>query len=114
MRIESIHGADGVLSVRCTGTVGIGSESTASLRPVSEALAGWIREHRDHHVREIVVDFTDVDYRWGDAPVACFMPFLGEGVQRILFLAGTGSAQALESLLVAANVPWFAVERAGA
>ena len=111
MRIESIHGADGVLSVRCTGTVGIGSESTASLRPVGEALAGWIREH---HVREIVVDFTEVDYRWGDAPVACFMPFLREGVQRIRFLAGTGNAQALESLLVAANVPWFAVERADA
>lgn len=114
MRIESIHGADGVVSVRCSGTVGIGSESTASLRPVGEAVAAWIRENRDHRVREIVVDFTDVDYRWGDAPIACFIPFIRGGVERIRFLAGSDNAQALESLMVAAHLPWFVVERVDA
>jgi hypothetical protein len=111
MRLESIHCADGVLFVRCAGTVGIGSESTSSMRPVGDALAGWMSEHRDQTIREIVVDFIEVDYRWGDAPVACFMPFVRDGIQRIRFLAGVNSAAALESLLASVNLPWFSVQR---
>jgi hypothetical protein len=115
MEVESIHGAEGVLRLRCSGIVGIGSESTASMRPVSDAVAGWMRDHPDQAVREIVVDFTAVDYRWGDAPAACFIPFRRHGVRRVRFLAGAGSAQALESLFGALNLlPWFAVERADA
>jgi hypothetical protein len=113
LRLESMHGGEGVLSVRCTGTVGIGSASNASMHPVRDALAGWMREHEDETVREIVVDLTDVDYQWGDAPVSCFVPFVREGVKRIRFLAGPGSAPALESLVETANMPWFSVERTG-
>ncbi|MFM8222660.1 MAG: hypothetical protein ACKOJF_27450 [Planctomycetaceae bacterium] len=111
MRVESIHGAEGVLTVRCMGTVGSGSESTGSMRLVVETLDGWMRENHDQAVREIVVDFSDVDYRWGDAPLACFLPLIRKGVQRVRFLPGPNSASALESLLAAANIPWFSVER---
>ncbi|MFM7162203.1 MAG: hypothetical protein ACKO3P_17760 [Planctomycetaceae bacterium] len=70
-----------------------------------------MRENHDQAVREIVVDFSDVDYRWGDAPLACFLPLIRKGVQRVRFLPGPNSASALESLLAAANIPWFSVER---
>ncbi len=93
MRVESIQGAAGVLSVRCTGTIGIGTESTASMRPLSQAIIDWRREHYDEAVREIEVDFRDVDYRWGDAPVACFVPFLRDGVEKVRFLGGAGTLQ---------------------
>ena len=114
MRVESIDGAEGVVSVRCTGTVAIGSESIASMRPVGDALARWMREHPDQPVREVVVDFTDVDYQWGDAPVACFMPFILKGIQHVRYLAGSASAPALEGLVASTNLPWFSVERADA
>ena len=114
MRVESIHYVDGLLNVRCTGTIGIGTESTVSMRPVGDAVAGWLREHRDEAVREIEVDFREVDYRWGDAPVACFIPFLRDGVQAVRFLAGASSAPALESLIAVARLPWFSVQRVDA
>ena len=112
LRVESIHAADGIVHIRCTGTVGIGSESISSLSPASDAVARWMREHPDHAVREIVVDFTEVDYRWGDAPVACFMPFVVKGIQHVKFVAGPASAPALEDLVGAVNMPWLSVEHA--
>ena len=114
MRVESIQGVEGVLSVRCTGTVGIGTESTFSMRPLGDAIATWRREHPGEAVREVEVDFREVDYLWGDAPVACLIPFLRNGVQSIRLLAGANSASALESLLAATKLPGFSVQRAGA
>jgi len=114
MQVESIHGADGVLSIRCSGTVGIDSESTTSLRPLGDVISGWMRVQEEEAVREIVVDFTDVDYRAGDAPVACFLPFVRRGVERVRFRAGPRSATALRSLLATSNLPWFALEQADA
>ena len=111
MRVALTQAADGVLRVCCTGTVGIGTESTASMQPVSQAIHDWMHEHRGETVREIEVDFRDVDYRWGDAPVACFVPFLRDGVQQFRFLAGASSGPALESLFAAVRMPWFSVQR---
>ncbi|HEX5138937.1 MAG TPA: hypothetical protein VFY93_18345 [Planctomycetota bacterium] len=114
MQVESVHGAHGVLSIRCSGTVGIGFASTASLRPLGAVISGWMRVQEEEAVREIVVDFTNVDYRWGDAPVACFLPFVRRGVERVRFRAGPRSAKALRSLLAVSNLPWFALEQAEA
>jgi hypothetical protein len=115
MQVESIHGAGGVLSIRCSGTVGAGSESTAALRPLGNVITGWMRvqEEEEETIREIVVDFTDVDYRSGDA-IACFLPFVRRGVERVRFRAGPRSAKALRSLLATSNLPWFALEQAEA
>jgi hypothetical protein len=110
--IESIQSTEGVLKVRCSGTVATGTGSIDSMRPVSDAVADWIREHPDHAVRELVVDFTDVDYQWGDAPVACLLPFIRQGVQQIRYLSSANSGPALESLLALTHLPWFSVERA--
>lgn len=89
----------------------IGSESIDSMCPVSDAIAVWIREHPDHAVREILVDFTNVNYQWGDAPVACLLPFIRQGVEHFRFRASANSALALESLLGPMQLPWFSVER---
>jgi hypothetical protein len=111
IRVVLTQPAEGVLRVRCAGTVGIGTESTASMRPVGQAITEWMHEHGGETVREIEVDFRDVDYRWGDAPIACFVPFLRNGVQQFRFLAGATSGQALESLFAGAKMPWFSVQR---
>ena len=110
MRVESIEYADGVLRVRCSGTIGTGTESVASMEPLSEALNGWMREHANHPVKEIIVDFRDVDYRWGDAPISCLLPFLRKGVQRVHYVASARSAPALQNLLRMAAMPGFSVE----
>jgi hypothetical protein len=94
--------------------MGIGTGGIASMRPVSDALAGWMAEHPDDSVKEIFMDFTDVDYRWGDAPVSCLIPFIRQGVQHVHFVASGSSAPALESLLGVVNMPWFSVERVDA
>jgi hypothetical protein len=78
---------------------------------VASAVAEWLRAHSDQSVREIFVDLTDVDYRWGDAPVLSLLPFIQQGVQQIRFRASASSAPALESLLAATRLPWFSVER---
>jgi hypothetical protein len=114
LRVGSIECAAGVLRVRCKGTIGIGTESVASMEPLSEALEVWMRENPDHAVREIIVDFRDVDYRWGDAPISCLLPFLVTGVQRVHYVASASSAPALEDLLRTAAMPGFSVERADA
>jgi hypothetical protein len=111
VRVDAIHNAEWVLNVGCSGIVAIGSRSVDSMRPVSDAIAKWIGEHPDHAVREIVVDFTKVDYQWGDAPVTCLLPFIRQGVERIRFLASTSSAPALESLFACTALPWFSLER---
>jgi len=97
-RGESIEGAEGVLRVRCSGTVGIGTESVDSMRSLTDAVASWMGQYPDDFVRDIVVDFTDVDYRWGDAPVSCLLPFFRQGIQRVHYVATASSALALETL----------------
>ena len=111
MRVESIDVAEDLLRVRCSGTVAIGTESIASMRPVADALTAWMSEHPDHPVRVISVDFREVDYRWGDAPVSSLLPFVRQGVQQFVYLASRKSAPALETLISIANMPWFSVER---
>jgi len=111
IRVDSIQSADTVLTVRCSGEVAIGSASVTSMRPVGDAVERWIHEHPDRPVLEIVVDFTTVDYQWGDAPVSCFTALVKRGVQRIRFLAQAGTAEALESLFHSTNMRWFTVER---
>jgi hypothetical protein len=113
VRVESIDCSAGVLSVRCSGVVGIGGQSVASMRCVSDALAEWMGAHSDDSVREIIVDFTDVDYRWGDAPISCMIRFCRRGDRRVHYVASAGSAAALEGLFRMANIPWFSVERIG-
>lgn len=114
MRIEAINGSDGVLTVRCAGVIGIGSKSSRSMRPVRDAVTGWMDEHPDQAVCEVVLDFRYVDYRWGDAPVSSLLPLLTRGVRRFHFVASDRNAPALESLLSSAKVPWFSVVRVDA
>jgi hypothetical protein len=112
--VDSLHSAKQVLKVRCSGTIGIGSESVSSMRPLANAVAAWLRSHPDQSVREIVVDFTDVEYRWGDAPVSCLLPFIRQGVDRVRFLASGRCASALEGLFAATNMHWFSIEQVDA
>lgn len=114
MRVETIEASEGLLRVRCSGIVGVGTESVASVRPVTDAVADWITEHPGQAVQEIVMDFRDVDYRWGDAPVSGLMPLLLRGVRRVHYIASVRNASALESLLGAAKIPGFSVERVDA
>jgi hypothetical protein len=111
IRVDSIQSAGTVLTVRCSGEVAIGSASVTSMRSLSDAVEHWIREHRHRTISEIVMDFSAVHYRWGDAPISCFIPFVRRGVQRIRFLADAATAEALENLFRAANMPWFSVQR---
>ena len=57
------------------------------------------------------MDFTDVDYQWGDAPVACFMPSVLKGIQHV----GTGRlGRALPwRVLWSTNLPWFSLDESG-
>jgi hypothetical protein len=111
MHVESLYGDERILKVRCSGKIGHGSESVSSMRPLASAIDAWLNSYADDAVDEIVLDFTDVEYGCGDAPVVCLLPFIKRGVERFRFLASAHSASALESVLATLKLPWFSVER---
>jgi hypothetical protein len=81
------------------------------MQPLIDALVGWLREHPDRSVTQLVVDLRDVDYRSGDAPISCLVPFLREGIEHVRYIAADSTAAALESLITMTKMQWFSVER---
>lgn len=64
-------------------------------------------DHPAERVEEIEVDYTEVDYSWGDGPVSSMIAFLRQGVTRFRLLASSSNYDALKGLLGACHVPGF-------
>ena len=116
MRIAALEFDGHALRVKCAGPFGVGSEGHASAVLLRETIDAWLMSPGHGRVDELIIDFTDVDYEWGDGPVTSTLPFVAKRrVARVRLLANARNQRALESLvdasgLEAVGLPWFVVQ----
>jgi hypothetical protein len=109
MKVTNLKFNDGVLRVTCCGEHGIGTEGHPSASLVRSSIERWIESHPDQSVTEIEVDYTEVDYVWGDGPVSSLMVFYQKGVSRFRLIAGPNNHASLEGLVKNCSIPFFEV-----
>ncbi len=114
MEIETVTYApdSGMLRVKCSGRFGQGSEGRPSGELLARTVERWIADHADQRVQVVQVDYTEVDYSWGDWPVSSLVPFVRHGVARCHLIAGPSNYDSLKGLLEACHVPWFMLSHA--
>jgi hypothetical protein len=112
MQIGSLEFRDSILSVRCLGVFGIGTDGNPSGMLLSKSIKAWMETHPEAKVEQIDVDFTEVDYTWGDGPVSCLVIFVAQGVARIHFIPSHQNRKPLENLIKFSKFPWFTVGEA--
>jgi hypothetical protein len=101
----------GALQVKCSGKHGIGSEGTPSAMLVTQTIRDWIAGHPESPVSVIEVDYSAVDYSWGDGPVTAMIPLLLLGIAKFRLVCGSANCKALQSLLESCNLPLFQLVR---
>jgi hypothetical protein len=110
MKVTGLEFNDGVLRVTCSGEHGVGSEGHPSAILVKSSIDQWIENHPGQSVSQIEVDYTEVDYVWGDGPVSSLMGFHQQGVSRFRLIAGPNNLESLRGLVKGCNIPYFEVE----
>ena len=111
MRIDTIEFSESVLRMKCSGPFGIGSEGNPSGRLLKQSIESWITSHPGEHVKQIDIDYSDVEYTWGDGPLSSIIPFIQQGVIKIRLIGGSQNWKSLENLVGASGLPWVVVER---
>ncbi len=109
MKVTGLEFNEGVLRVTCTGEHGVGSEGHPSAILVKSSIDQWIESHPGQSVSLIEVDYTEVDYVFGDGPVSSLMGFYQQGVSRFRLIAGPNNLESLEGLVKGCNIPYFEV-----
>ena len=99
MRIHSVDFDHSVLSVRCSGVFGIGSEGNPSGILLTESIERWMLSHPGQHVEQLVIDYADVEYSWGDGPVSSVIPFIKRGVTKVRLIASQQNLEPLQELV---------------
>jgi hypothetical protein len=99
MQVDNIRYHEGVLEVKCSGEYGVGSDGNPSADLLAKKIALWIADHPDRPVVQIDVDYSEVDYSWGDGPLSSMFPFIAEGVTKIRLIASSQNRESLESLV---------------
>lgn len=84
------------LLITCSGVYGVGSEGTLSGRLVHDAIKPFMDSDAEQP-SEFVIDFTGVEYVWGDGPAWSVLPWAAKGV-KVTYLASDRTATALRDL----------------
>jgi len=111
MQIDTVEFSESVLRVKCSGPFGVGSEGNPSGRLLKLSIERWIATNPEERVKQIDIDYSDVDYTWGDGPLWSIVPFIQQGVTKIRLIAGSQNWKSLENLVGASGLPWVVVER---
>jgi hypothetical protein len=99
IRIESVQYRDGVLVVSCSGEYGVGSDGQPSDDLLVDTINGWLADHPEESVRQIDVDYSEVEYSWGDGPMSIFFCRVICAAETIRLIAGPQNREALRSLV---------------
>jgi hypothetical protein len=105
MTIDSVDYTDPVLRVMCSGPYGVGSKGNPSAKVLRETIENWMDAHPELRVEQIEIDYTDVEYFWGDGPVSSVLPLIKRGVTRIRLIASSQNRAALQSLVDYSGFP---------
>jgi hypothetical protein len=109
MQIDQLlyNGRSETLNVTCSGEYGVGSKGQASGAVLTEVLRQWMADHADNSIAVIEIDYTAVDYGWGDGPVSSMTPLVRGAPIRFRLIADASNCDSLKSLLEACKVPFF-------
>jgi hypothetical protein len=113
MKIDTVtySPGSGILTLKCSGSFGIGTEGNPSAELLTRTIQHWIADYPGNPVNEIEIDYTEVDYSWGDGPVSSMVALLGQGVRTFRVIASSSNCDSLKSLLESCNLPWFELLR---
>jgi hypothetical protein len=99
IRVTDCDSESGVLKVKCSGVFGRGSLGNPAAEKIAEVIEYWIKDHPETLVSGLELDYTEVDYSWGDGPVSSLIRFLVRGVTKVRFVASSRNYEALKGLL---------------
>jgi hypothetical protein len=102
MRIVDCIVEDGCLHITCAGRFGIGSQGNPSGDLIKDRLELAL-ERSGSPISRVVVDFTQVDYEWGDGPAWSVLPALKRGL-KVSYLARGKAKEALAGLFDASGL----------
>ena len=100
-----------ILSVKCSGKYGVGSGGNPSAELLLGTIKQWKSDHPEEPVTEIEIDYTRVDYSWGDGPVSSMGPLLAQGVEKVRLIGSSSNCEPLKGLLEGCRLPWFELLR---
>ncbi len=109
MRISRIRFDAGCLAVTCSGVFGVGSAGNSSGEAVAAAIENWIGSHPEMRVERLLVDYSDVQYSWGDGVMSSLIRFVKNGVGQISLVGSPENIEAIRSLVASSKLPWFSV-----
>ena len=110
MKIESVSSEGAILTVQCSGVFRVSSESMSPGNLITGAINRWMIENPNKQLEEIVLDFTLVDYVWGDGVLWSLLQFKKRGVSKFRLLSSPKNHKTLEGHNALAG-GWFHVER---
>ena len=105
------HPQSMTLTVSCSGTFGIGSRGNVSGDLIARTVKGWIATNSKQQLAVVEVDYTRVEYAWGDGPVSSLVVFFQQGIQRFRLIAGPSNCNSLKNLLESCRLPGFELVR---
>ncbi len=113
MKIDAVtyDSGSGTLEVNCSGRFGVGTEGQPSVDRLSRIVERWLADHPEKPVTEIEIDYTSVDYSWGDGPVSSVLSFMRQGVAKFRFIGSSSNCDSFKNLLDGCNLPWFELVR---
>ena len=109
MQVTRLEFNEGTLVVTCDGEHGVGSDGRPSAGLLKSTIESWLQNHPGQSVAQIDVDYTDVNYSWGDGPVSSMIGFSRQGKTRIRLIAGPDNFEALAGLVKSCNIPFIEV-----
>lgn len=98
VRVTACDFGSGVLKLKCSWVFGIGSKGNPSAAKITKVIEHWISDHPETLVTGLELDYTDVDYSWGDGPISSLIPFVVRGITKVCFVTSSRNYAALESL----------------
>lgn len=85
------------LCICCSGVFGIGSNGNPSGCKIQNAIERFINE-QPCPVSDIAIDFTKVEYEWGDGPAWAIMSALQQGL-KVKYITNVSNHEAISNLI---------------
>lgn len=95
MKIENISKINNIITIKCSGKILKGSESNGYFLSILENIDRNINEK----IKEIILDFTDVEYISGDAAISVFTKYLYKNKLHLTYIATGKTFLNLKSII---------------
>lgn len=90
------------LRLSCAGSFGVGSQGNPSGQLLKRTIEMALAE-AGTSVSEVVIDFTNVQYEWGDGPTWAVLPAIRRGL-KVTYVAKGEAKKALANLFQATGL----------